>query len=198
MPQINGKREANPIIQSLTSALSGGPVGPSDEIGKMSAPILQHICRWSDGFIHKPSRVATPLDRTFQLGFDHYAQGLDSMPFVQHTYSDIRSVNNTTMTWHYLFAVDLSEAVVVRLDDLGLRMGSFHIAFEYFSECWRNDAAVEQGLCAFEFGVGHTTHFTATDPIVLGTGGVRGDGLSGMRGANLSLPSVLLLAVSLH
>lgn len=193
VPQINGNREANPIIQALTSVLSGGPVGPSDEIGKSSVSILQHVCRWSDGYIHKPSAVATPLDLTFRLGFDQYAQGLDSMPFVQHAYSEVRSADNATLTWNYLFAVDLSATVTVRPDDLRMRADSSHIAFEYFSECWRNDTAVEKGLCAFEFGPGHTTHFTSADPILLETGGVRGDGLSGMHGANQSLRLVLLV-----
>ena len=162
-------------------------MGPSDQIGKMSVPILQRVCRWSDGYIHKPSTVATPLDLTFQLGFDHYAQGLDSMPFVQHAYSDIRSADNAMLTWNYIFSVDLSETVKVRLDDLKLQSDSSHIAFEYFSECWRNETAVQKGLCKFEFGPGHTTHFTSNDPIFLRTGGVRGDGLSGMHGPTLSL-----------
>jgi len=42
--QINGKREANPLIQTLVSGLSGGPVGPSDQLGKMSFPHVHHIC----------------------------------------------------------------------------------------------------------------------------------------------------------
>eukprot|EP01043_Picozoa_sp_COSAG02_P077777 COSAG02_NODE_17195_length_1022_cov_1.200433_2_plen_176_part_00 len=166
----------------------------------MSIPILQRVCRWNDGYIHKPSTVATPLDLTFQLGFDHYVQGLDSMPFLQHAYSDVRSVDNATLTWNYLFAVDLSETVAVRLEDLRLRTDSSHIAFEYFSECWRNATAVEKGLCVFEFGPGHTSQFTSTDPILLRTGGVRGDGLSGMHGANSSLhlvPLVCSLAAKL-
>ena len=108
------------------------------------------------------------------------------MPFVQHAYSDIRSADNATLTWNYIFSVDLSGTVTVRLDDLKLQPDSSHIAFEYFSECWRNDTAVERGLCKFELGPGHTAHFTATDPILLRTGGVRGDGLSGMHGPNPS------------
>jgi hypothetical protein len=176
VPQMNGEREANPLIQSLTCGLSCGPVGPSDQIGKMDFSNVHHICRGPDGFLNKPTLPATPLDLTFKLGFDDYTQGLDSLPFVQHAYSEI-STAATGLRWHYLFAVDLATPVVVELGDLGLPAGSKHIAFEYFAECWRNATAVEHGNCIFELGAGHTTKFDAANPLTLQTGGVRGDGL---------------------
>jgi hypothetical protein len=173
-------------------------------------PPKQVVFRWPgrgpDGYLNKPSTVATPLDLTYQLGFDGYAKGLDSMPFVQQAFSEITCTTRNSSTsaatwaaatedakamtksdalrWHYLFAVDLAEPVTVRPEDLGLPNDSAHLAFEYFSECWRNETAVQKGLCTFELGAGHTTHFTNTQPIVLNPGGVRGDGLGGMHGAH--------------
>ena len=108
----------------------GGPVGPSDLIGAMNFPVVHHICRGPDGYLNKPSKIATPLDLSFQLGFDQYAEGLDSIPFIQNAYSDVSG-----WRWHYLLSVDLKETVRVGVEDLELK-GS-HVAWQYFPECWR-------------------------------------------------------------
>jgi len=179
--QINGQREANPLLQALVSGLSCGPVGPSDQLGTMDFPTVHHICRGPDGYLNKPDMPAAPLDLTFQLGFEDVAEGLDSLPFVQHAWSEISKQGaGAAQRWNYLLAVDLKSSVAVALQDLGLPAGSRHLVFEYFSECWRNQSAVEKGYCTFERGAGHTTTLTALAPIALAPGGVRGDGLGGM------------------
>jgi hypothetical protein len=56
--------EANPMEEALVSALSGGPVGPSDMIGKSDASVILRTCR-KDGLLLKPDRPATPIDIMF-------------------------------------------------------------------------------------------------------------------------------------
>eukprot|EP01046_Picozoa_sp_COSAG06_P044867 COSAG06_NODE_6114_length_3104_cov_1.875874_2_plen_292_part_00 len=155
-------------------------MGPSDEIGKMNFPAVHHICRGPDAYLNKPTKIATPLDLTFSLGFDSWQMGLDSLPFVQHAYSTISSHSTVAAAqrWHYLLAVDLAQTVSVTLADLGLPAGGRHIAFEYFPECWRNESAAEHGHCTFELGRGHTQVFDSSQALHLEPGGVRGDGLS--------------------
>jgi len=63
-PSYNILPEANPVEEALVSALSGGPVGPSDKIGASDASLILRTCRM-DGLLLKPDRPATPIDIMF-------------------------------------------------------------------------------------------------------------------------------------
>ena len=166
-------REPNPLLQALVAGLSGGPVGPSDAIGMMNFPVVHHICRGPDGYLNKPHKPATPLDLTFNLGFaDAASKGLDSIPTVWDAYTTLGS----GWTWHYLLAVNLQAPVILHPNDLqGVNGALRHVAFEYFPECWRSVNATKTGICTFEHGVGHTSNFAGSSPLILEPGGVKGD-----------------------
>jgi len=166
----NSDYEPNPLLQAVVAGLSGGSVGPSDELGTMDFNSVHHICRGPDGYLNKPSKIATPLDLTFKLGFDRAAEGLDGFPFVQDAYTEFSG-----QQWHYLLSVNLTESVSIYPADLGL--SGTHVAFEYFPECWRNLTAAKMGYCEFEYGPGHTTTFNSSSALKLQPGGVLGDNL---------------------
>jgi len=58
------RSEKWPFEEALISALSGGPVGPSDKIGHTDLDLLMKTCR-QDGVLLKPDRPATPIDLMF-------------------------------------------------------------------------------------------------------------------------------------
>ena len=56
--------EPEPARQTYISALSGGPVGPSDTAGQANATLLMATCM-SDGRLLKPTRPALTVDSSF-------------------------------------------------------------------------------------------------------------------------------------
>lgn len=56
--------EADPELQTLVSALSGGPVGPADGMGDLNKTRVMQTCR-ADGVLLKPLAPAVNLDSTF-------------------------------------------------------------------------------------------------------------------------------------
>ncbi len=54
--------------EALVSNLSGGPVGPGDDVGAADRELLMRTCR-KDGMLLKPDRPATPIDLMF---LDHH------------------------------------------------------------------------------------------------------------------------------
>ncbi|NLH49639.1 MAG: hypothetical protein GX444_13710 [Myxococcales bacterium] len=76
--------------EALISSLSGGPVGPSDFLGKTNTDILARTCR-TDGLLLKPDKPATPIDAMF---LPH------RRPFTVATYSD----RGAQGRWVYLSA----------------------------------------------------------------------------------------------
>jgi hypothetical protein len=67
-----GCSEPNPELEAIISAVTAGPIGPSDTIGYANASIIGWTCR-QDGLLLKPDRPATYLDATFSLSFETLA-----------------------------------------------------------------------------------------------------------------------------
>eukprot|EP01137_Pigoraptor_chileana_P030725 Opistho-2@17610 len=63
-----GCLEPNPLLNALVSALSAGPVGPSDKIGLIDKTLVMRTCR-SDGLLLKPDRPFFPPDASFRSTF---------------------------------------------------------------------------------------------------------------------------------
>ena len=59
-----GSKEADPELQTLVSALSGGPVGPSDALHQINVSRVMQTCT-QDGTLLKPSAPAMQLDSTY-------------------------------------------------------------------------------------------------------------------------------------
>lgn len=60
----NLKRETDPALEATIAALSKGPVGIGDEVGKSDKTQIMSTCR-SDGRLLQPTRPAMSLDSTF-------------------------------------------------------------------------------------------------------------------------------------
>ena len=56
--------EPYPALETYVSALSGGPIGPSDAVGGANKTLIMATCM-SDGRLLKPSRPGMLLDRTY-------------------------------------------------------------------------------------------------------------------------------------
>ena len=78
--------------EALVSALSGGPVGPSDGIGGSDASLIMRTCRL-DGLLLKPDRPATPIDVMFLINKNIFIGG--KKPWVVTTES-VHEIGKTT------------------------------------------------------------------------------------------------------
>ena len=63
---LHGYFEQHPELHALVSALSAGPVSPSDAPGRANVSLIMRTCR-ADGELLKPDAPAMPLDR-FWIG----------------------------------------------------------------------------------------------------------------------------------
>ncbi|KAH3722992.1 6 carbohydrate binding protein [Pelomyxa schiedti] len=115
-------REPNPVIQTLSSALAGGPLAIGDKIEFTDSELVMHTCML-DGTLIKADRPAIPLDKAF-LQFD----GID--PSVVHLGETRATVSG--MTWHYIFCTELPYDMDIYPEDLG--MDNSGIVVDYFDD----------------------------------------------------------------
>lgn len=80
-------KEKFPELVTLMSILSGGLVGPADQIGYLNKNLLMKTCR-SDGLLLKPDRPATPIDLMFQRHGKYYITSTES--------------KKGDLTWYYI------------------------------------------------------------------------------------------------
>eukprot|EP01113_Clastostelium_recurvatum_P038251 TRINITY_DN569_c0_g1_i3.p1 TRINITY_DN569_c0_g1~~TRINITY_DN569_c0_g1_i3.p1 ORF type:complete len:418 (-),score=101.55 TRINITY_DN569_c0_g1_i3:227-1480(-) len=115
--------EPNTILQTLSAALTAGPVGPSDMIGKMNRTLIMHTCR-NDGLLLKADYPAIPLDAFFRNTF--------ATPRVDQIW--LSSTTISSYTFHYLLAAGLPSPFTLRVSDLpGASNQSNYVAIDYFS-----------------------------------------------------------------
>jgi hypothetical protein len=118
--------EAYAEVESLLAALSSGPVGIGDEIGRTERSIVMRTCR-EDGVLVKPDVPIAAPDRCF--GRNAF---LESAPLIGETYSE-----HPAGRWWYVAVFNASRAKEemkfhVSLADLGpTAPGSAVIAFDW-------------------------------------------------------------------
>jgi len=90
--------EQTPVIETLVSALTIGPVGPGDRLGKSNHDLLLRTCM-SDGRLLKSDIPAVSIDDTYvQQAFG--VGGADGE--VWNSYTDVDG-----FTWHHVFVANL-------------------------------------------------------------------------------------------
>ena len=99
-------------VEALLAALSAGPVGIGDRVGRSDREIALRTCR-EDGLLVKPDLPLAPLERCFR-GHAH----LEALPLVGETWSD-----HPAGRWTYLVAIHASRSEQrlefdVRMDEL--------------------------------------------------------------------------------
>jgi len=116
----SGCFEPNPRLEATISALSGGPIAPSDTIGYVDRSLVLETCR-ADGVLLKPSKPATTLDSTFIAGYQN-AQEI----MVWHTFSSIGD-----NMYNFVLAIDLAKSFTVGTSDLVGNFKNGAWAYEY-------------------------------------------------------------------
>jgi len=125
-------QETNPVLQTLVSLLSTGPMAPSDKIGYLSLVNLMQTIS-ADGLILKPDRPARAMDLTFALGFQSNPGLLNlTSTFSSHTIQDGQT--NPTLNWHYIFAADTLQVINIGPKDLGELDNGTYFVYDYFQK----------------------------------------------------------------
>jgi len=114
--------EPNPVLETLAAALTAGPIGPSDSIGKLNIDLIMKTCA-KDGLLLKPDKPATAIDSTF-LPQPGYSFGTTIE--VWDTFTQFGQNR-----WHFVLAAQLTAGYTVRASDIGLA-GVDSVIFEYF------------------------------------------------------------------
>jgi len=112
--------EPNPELETLVAALSAGPVGPSDAVGKINKDLVMKTCTAS-GLLLKADQPALPLDVAFSSTFSSAA-----LLQVSGTFSQFGS-----NSWHYILAAELTAPFTITAADLGLA-GVNSVVYDYF------------------------------------------------------------------
>jgi len=116
--------ERQPEMECLTAALSGGPVAPSDKIGKENIDLLMKTCR-SDGLLLKPDKPATPIDLMFKEHAKYYI-----------TSTHVKKGGG--LAWYYVHVTNLWPKKVndkaISLQDLGIETVHKYMAYLYFKK----------------------------------------------------------------
>jgi len=122
--------EPNAVLETLTAALSTGPVGPADKIGFLDKYNLMQTCR-SDGVLLKPDIPLKTLDLVFSTGFKTGPRLFNlSHAYSQQIVKDEKG--NTAVFWHYILAADTEMPFSITLDDLGEPTNAQFVVFDYF------------------------------------------------------------------
>jgi hypothetical protein len=106
-----GNPEAHSEVEALLSALSTGPVGIGDKVGRADRAIVRRTCR-ADGTLVKPHTPVVALDRSFQ----RWATGRNALLVGAAT------TTHTAGTWTYVVTLNAGSRPVsgrVELPDLG-------------------------------------------------------------------------------
>jgi len=123
-------REPNALLETLSSLLSTGPVGPADKIGYLSKVNLMQTCR-SDGVLLKPDAPAKTMDIVFSSGFTGPIQLYNlSHTFSRQTLKDDNGTQN--IHWHYILAANTEIDFTIRNEDIGEPMRAQFLVFDYF------------------------------------------------------------------
>lgn len=107
-------RDAHSEVEALLSALSAGPVGFGDAIGRADPALVRRTCR-GDGALVKPDVTVAALDRSFERGVLSGRRLLVGETFTRHAAG----------TWRYVATMNAgAEGARVRervtLDELGV------------------------------------------------------------------------------
>ncbi|HZN15915.1 MAG TPA: hypothetical protein VFB78_16720 [Acidimicrobiales bacterium] len=103
--------DAHSDVEALLSALSTGPVGIGDRIGRADPAIVRRTCR-ADGTLVKPHTPVAALNRSFQRWATRRGALLVGAAATQHEVG----------TWHYVITLNATDAPAkgrVNLADLG-------------------------------------------------------------------------------
>jgi len=122
-------QEANPVLQTLVSLLSAGPVAPSDKIGYLSLENIMQTTR-ADGLLLKPDVPARTMDWTFSQGFLSRPTLLNlTSTYSNHILQTAKT--NTSVNWYYIFAADTLQQIQLDPSTLGETDGNYYV-FDYF------------------------------------------------------------------
>jgi len=113
--------EYSPVLETLVAALSAGPVGPSDQIGKMNKELVMRTCRAS-GDLLKADLPARVLDSTF------LPQSSGASPALIQVAASYTAWG--PHKWHYLVGANLNTPYTVTTTDLP--SGGAAKVFNYF------------------------------------------------------------------
>jgi len=121
-------QETNAKLETLVSALSTGPVAPSDKIGFLVKDLIMQTCR-ADGLLLQSDIPAITMDLVYSTSFNS--------PFLHnltHTYSQHRINNsNSEASWHYILAGDTSIEFNITVQDIDEPSDAQFLLFEYFT-----------------------------------------------------------------
>jgi hypothetical protein len=88
--------ELNPLLMTMVSILSAGPVGIGDGLGMTNETLIMKTCR-ADGVLLKPSVSATDIDA-------HFLPNGAPLGNIWTTYSLMNNIS-----WYYTLAVDVTQ-----------------------------------------------------------------------------------------
>jgi len=124
--------EPNAVLETISSLLSTGPVGPADKIGFLDKGNLMQTCR-SDGVLLKPDIPAITMDLVFSTGF----KTQPTLYNLSHTYSrrTIKaSSGDNEVSWHYILAADTGIDFTIGVEDIGASASDQFFVFDYFMQ----------------------------------------------------------------
>ena len=147
--------EPYPFTHALVSALTAGPVAPSDGVGGSDAALIMRACR-SDGVLLKPDRPAMAIDQRWAAE----CFGTDG-PAFQDVWTTFTAYGN--LSWFYIFGGDLGFSYNFYPSALPLPPPQ---PVEYLAYQLSNDSS---GLVA------SVAPFSASSPIPLAEGTTYGD-----------------------
>jgi len=123
--------EPNALLETLSSALTAGPVAPADKIGFLHIENLMQT-RQADGILLKADAPAKTMDLVFSNGFAT-KPNLDNLSISSSRHAFHVDQQSIQGTWYYILAADTERAYTITPKDVGEPMGSF-LVYDYFGE----------------------------------------------------------------
>ena len=115
-----GAKEADPELQTLVSALSAGPVGPSDALHQVNVSRVMQTCR-ADGTLLKPSAPAMQLDSTYTAALHRHTAQDNGIAHVWHTVSSTKVAKSGSAQHphnHIILAANVTTAINISVAEL--------------------------------------------------------------------------------
>lgn len=112
LPPYYGAQEKHPELQALVSALSAGPIAPSDVVGSSNSTLILSTCR-ADGVLLKPDRPAFPPGVMF-------LRRLRGKGEVQLTHTTLAGAGR----WTYCLSFGMKEQITLTAKELGAPSGT--------------------------------------------------------------------------
>ena len=102
------------MMEAAISALSTGPVQPSDAIGYSNATLIGMTCTRTSGTLLQPSRPATAIDACF--GREVYGDGYDGpVATKQHNYPVMSTHTEVSGTkWMSTIVINLNQSFALK------------------------------------------------------------------------------------